>query len=62
MLRMTADQFEAATSYTPEQDDLERVNCDHVGEPGHRDCGLCDHGQPRFLCRECFAIPYGQRK
>lgn len=35
----------------PEQDDLDRVNCGQIGEPGHQQCGVCPkHDRPRFIC------------
>jgi len=47
----TAEEFEAAMGRPPEFDDLERVNCDKVGEPGHRYCGWCNtHNKPNFAC------------
>jgi len=49
---MTAEEFKEMTGADPDQDDLERVNCDRVGEYGHRSCGVCpEHNLPRFMCR-----------
>jgi len=36
---ITAEQFEQATGYKPENDDLDRCNCDRAGQPGHSSCG-----------------------
>jgi hypothetical protein len=37
-------------------DDLERCNCKRAGEAGHWSCGMCRHGQPVFLCPDCFSF------
>lgn len=51
---MNAEQFEKLTGYPPQQDDLERVNCPLVGQPGHHQCGVCPHcGTPRFTGCYC---------
>lgn len=48
---ITAEKFEAKVGHKPEQDDLERSNCDRVGSVGHSMCGWCDeHEKPRFMC------------
>ena len=48
---ITPIQFAQATGFNPEDDDMERVNCDRVGTKGHISCGWCDkHAKPRFLC------------
>ena len=48
---MTAKEFEEKLGYPPEDDDLERVNCIHAGEPTHMSCGWCSkHDRPRFIC------------
>lgn len=36
---ITAEEFEKATGHAPVQDDLERCNCDKVGQMGHWQCG-----------------------
>lgn len=36
---ITAKYFERATGHEPEQDDLERCNCDKAGSIGHESCG-----------------------
>lgn len=36
---ITADQYEKATGYAPENDDLERANCKAAGKLGHWSCG-----------------------
>jgi len=46
---ITREKFLAATGREPENDDLERCNCPHAGEPGHWFCGWNDaHGRPQF--------------
>jgi hypothetical protein len=50
LLPMKEDQFRALFGITPIQDDLERVNCGKAGEIGHSHCGICECGQPRFIC------------
>lgn len=48
---MTAEEFTSKMGIEPVNDDLERVNCEHAGEFGHRYCGWCDdHNKPRFMC------------
>lgn len=48
---MTPEQFQVATGRVPERDELERVNCDKVGEKGHRLCGWCiPCNRPRYDC------------
>lgn len=51
---MTKDEFYAATGHMPENDDLERANCEQAGMVGHTSCGVCEHGLPVFLCQPCF--------
>jgi hypothetical protein len=47
----SVQQFYAATGYTPENDDMDRVNCTEAGNPTHSFCGWCnDHDKPRFIC------------
>jgi hypothetical protein len=55
---MTAAEFKQIVGREPEQDDLERANCNSAGTPGHYGCGVCPHGIPRFLlatCDECWS-------
>lgn len=48
---MDAAEFERRTGRKPDQDDLERVNCPHAGEPMHMSCGWCDEcDRPQFEC------------
>ena len=48
---MNAKEFEKLTGDKPENDDLDRVNCDKAGQIGHYCCGLCSKcGQPKFMC------------
>jgi len=50
-LPMTEETFEKMTGYKPIQDDLERVNCNHAGEIGHKNCGWClKCNTPAFSC------------
>ena len=60
---MTKEEFEAVAGdideYEP--DALERANCPKAGNAGHRACGLCKHGRPRFTCLGCFEEPFASR-
>lgn len=48
---MTPEEFEAKVGHKPEQDDLERANCELAGNIGHSMCGWClNHDKPRFIC------------
>jgi hypothetical protein len=48
---ITREIFIEKTGTEPKDDDLERCNCDLVGEIGHSQCGWCNkHDKPRFLC------------
>ena len=48
-MTITAEYFEKATGYPPEQDDLDRCNCEKAGQIGHFSCGWDDeHDLPVF--------------
>lgn len=48
---MTREEFIAAVGREPEQDDLDRANCELAGAIGHWSCGVCPtHGAPEFVC------------
>lgn len=48
---ITKKKFKKATGHKPEQDDLERVNCEKQNTPGHYQCGWCvKHNQPQSWC------------
>lgn len=47
---MTREEFIKITGMAPMNDDLERVNCPKAGQFGHKLCGVCPHGGPRFGC------------
>jgi hypothetical protein len=48
---ITKEIFSRRFGREPVHDDLERVNCNRVGELGHWQCGVCpDHDKPRFEC------------
>ena len=48
---MNEIDFEKRFGVKPVDDDLERANCQKVGEIGHFQCGICDeHNKPRFMC------------
>jgi hypothetical protein len=48
---MNAKEFKDKTGYTPNNDDLNRVNCPYAGEVGHKNCGWCDKcNKPMFNC------------
>lgn len=55
-MTMNAEQFEQATGFPPDQDDLERANCGEAGKIGHLLCGVCRHGKPRFICVPCLRL------
>jgi hypothetical protein len=49
--RYTEEEFEERVGTEPELDDMDRVNCALVGQPGHFQCGWCDVCDlPRFMC------------
>lgn len=52
----TEKDFLDNTGYEPEQDDLDRANCEKAGQLGHSNCGICVHKKPVFMCPECFPI------
>ena len=53
---MNAREFYNIVGRMPISDDLDRVNCKSVGQPGHHQCGIClKHNKPRFLCG-CLAM------
>lgn len=56
---MTPDQFRLVVGRDPQQDDMERANCDKAGQLGHSNCGVCEHQLPVFLCHECFVRSCG---
>jgi hypothetical protein len=44
---MNTKEFMLTTGRLPENDDLERVNCDKAGSDGHIMCGTCKaHNMP----------------
>ena len=48
---ITEKEFKEMVGFAPENDDLDRANCDKAGEIGHMFCGICDkHKKPRFIC------------
>ena len=48
---ITKEYFTDCVGREPELDDLERCNCDKVGEPGHETCGWCENCDlPLFIC------------
>jgi len=49
--KMNKAQYKDMTGQENSQDDLDRVNCPHAGEIGHKNCGWCwECGTPAFLC------------
>jgi hypothetical protein len=50
----TREDFINNVGREPELDDLERCNCPHAGETGHKACGVCKHNKPYFECHDCF--------
>lgn len=51
---ITGQQFKKMVGREPENDDLDRCNCNKAGKPGHVGCGICKHNMPVFECQECF--------
>lgn len=50
-MTITPLDFKHMTGRDHSYDDLERVNCNKVGDVGHRQCGVCpEHDKPRFIC------------
>ena len=48
---MNAAEFEAKTGRKPEDDDLDRANCNKAGNVNHFTCGWClPCDLPRFQC------------
>lgn len=48
---MNLSEFITKVGRMPQHDDLERVNCEQAGNPGHFMCGFCwIHNLPRFEC------------
>lgn len=51
----TTEEFLAATGRMPAYDDLDRVNCRHAGDTGHKNCGWCEkHNGPAYECQINF--------
>lgn len=50
----TREDFVNNVGREPELYDLERCNCSHAGETGHKSCGICKHNKPYFECHDCF--------
>lgn len=47
---ITREKFIEAVGYEPDQDDLERCNCEKAGEFAHTCCGWNEkHNMPQFL-------------
>ena len=50
-MQVTAKQFEEMTGFKPEDDDLDRTNCEKAGGITHTMCGVCQKcRKPRFVC------------
>ena len=53
---MTLEELETKFGKSTDPADLDRANCTRGGACGHSQCGLCEHGTPRFLkCEACKA-------
>lgn len=47
---MTAEEFKLATGNLPQNDDLDRVNCQEAGDVGHFGCGWNEmENKPSFM-------------
>lgn len=52
---MNRIEFAIITGHPAVQDDMARVNCKNAGKLGHKDCGICAHGVPKFIyCEKCY--------
>lgn len=55
-LLITREDFIKMTGSEPEEDDLERVNCNKAGTSGHYDCGVCKIcNLPQYQCMKHIA-------
>jgi hypothetical protein len=55
---ITAEQFRARVGRDPEQDDLQRCNCNKAGDICHYFCGWCRRCDcPRFVCGHYYINP-----
>lgn len=59
---MNEQEFEQITGHKPKDDDLERTNCPDEGKFGHWQCGVCEHGRPRFTCTNMNCLTKHYRK
>lgn len=51
MRHITAEYFKERTGREPQDDDLQRCNCDKARQLGHMQCGWCERCDlPRFIC------------
>lgn len=58
---MTREEFQRRTGREPVNDDIERATCPLAGRIGHKHCGLCPHGLPRFeVCYGCHPEWHGK--
>lgn len=49
--KFTANDFAAIVGRNPASEELENLNCELQGFPGHLSCGLCPyHERPRSVC------------
>jgi hypothetical protein len=56
---ITREKFMTALGFEPEQDDLERCNCEKAGQIGHSQCGWDEsRNKPRFIPDERKAQVY----
>ena len=58
----TVNDFIKNTGRAPEQDDLDRANCPDAGQPGHWQCGICEHNKPAFMCSVCMSKSFSDVK
>ena len=56
-MKITEEYFKEAVGSAPEQDDLDRCNCERAGKVGHFDCGWnTAHNKPNFM------VPHRQQE
>jgi len=57
MKKITKEQFFKMVGSNSINDDLERCNCNKVGQLGHWSCGICEKcNKPRFICGHILKV------
>lgn len=58
MKKITAEEFFQIFGYKPENDDLDRVNCEKAGKVGHYCCGWCPKARILSMLRILWVISF----